>query len=99
MLLRVVEQPRAEAHPVIVVLQYLEIPASLASFPEFRVVSQFRKGHRPEPEFIVHLHHGSPCGYAEYLCIGEQFARKPEYALLDSFRQPEPPERMRHNQS
>ena len=71
MLLGVVQEPGAQAHAVAVLLEDLEIPASLASFPEFRVVRKFGERYRPESKLVVHLHDSRSCGDAEYLGLRE----------------------------
>ena len=86
MLLRVVEQACANAHLVVVALEYVEMAASFAAFPEFGVVGKFGERHRTEAEFVVHLHHCGTRGDGEDLCIREEPSGKEEGLLLDAFR-------------
>ena len=67
----VVKQTCAETHLVIVGFQDLEVSAALATLPEFGVVCECGEGHRPEAEFIVHLHYGCAGGDAEDLRVRE----------------------------
>ena len=71
-LVGVVEQPGADAHIIIVTLENLEMPATLAALPELGIVRKFTERNWTETEFIIHLHHGGPRAYGEYLGIGEQ---------------------------
>ena len=48
MFLGIIKKSCAKTHPVVVAFQDAVIPASLAAFPEFRVVSKCCKCHRPE---------------------------------------------------
>ncbi len=83
-LLGVVEQARADAHFIIMAFQNLEMAASLAAFPEFRVVGQFAERNGPEAEFVIHFHHGRTGRNGEYLRVGEEFAGENEGLLLDA---------------
>ena len=52
-LLRVIQQARADAHLVVVALQDVKMAAALAALPKLRIVCQFGEGDRPETEFTV----------------------------------------------
>lgn len=84
MLLRVIKQPRADAHLVIMILEDVEMPAALASLPEFGVVRQFGERNRTEAEFVVELHYRCSRGDREDLCIREKLAAQQEGLLLDA---------------
>ena len=79
--------------------KYFIVPAALAAFPEFRVVSKRCKCHRTEAQLIVHLHNRRSGGYAEYLCIREHFARVLEYPSLYPHRESDASEAMCHYKS
>ena len=72
MLVRVIEKPGAQAHSVIVLLQYGEVAAALAAFPELGVVGELRERHRSESQLVVHLHYSGSGRDAEYFGVGEQ---------------------------
>ena len=92
----VVQKPGADAPFVIVVFQYVEVLAALAALPELSIVGQVLECHRAETQLVVHLEHGSPCGYAEYLGLREEFPGEFEYALLDALGQADAPEFVGH---
>ena len=98
-LLRVVEQAGADAHLVVMAAEYVEVAAALAALPEFGVVGEFGERDGPEPELVVHLHHGGTGRYREYLGIGKELSREYEGLLLDSLCHAHAPEVVGHYKS
>ena len=50
-MLWIVEHARAEAHPLIVSLENIEVPTTLATFPELCIVGQLGEGDGTVAEF------------------------------------------------
>ena len=88
----IVQEAGAEAEPVFVAREDVEVPASFAAFPELGVVRQFVIGNGTESELVVHLHDCSTGGQRENLGIREEFAGEDESLLLDAFGKAQPAE-------
>ena len=99
MLLGIVQQAGAKAHPVFVRLQNVEISAALAALPELRIVRKFGVRHWAEAEFVIHLHHGRSCGDRENLSLGEELAGQDKCLFLNTFGNPHAAELMSHYQA
>ena len=70
--------------------------ATLAAFPELRVVRKLDIRHRAEAEFVVHLHYGRAGGNGEDLGIGEELSGKDKRLFLNAFGQAHTPEFVRY---
>ena len=75
MFLGIIKKSCAKTHPVVVAFQDAVIPASLAAFPEFRIVSQGGECHGTESKLVIHFHHCSTGSDAEDLCFWEKCPR------------------------
>ena len=99
MLLGVVQEPRAQAHPVFTVFQDAEVAAAFAALPELGVVRELGERHGTEAELVVHLHHRRAGGDGEDLGIGEELPGQDEGLFLDLLREAYPAELVRDDEA
>ena len=80
-LLRIIEHAGAEAHPAVIPLKDIVVPATFATSPELFIVREFRESHGFVTHPRVEFH------YREGSRDGEKFGkRKSKSSQLESFR-------------